>query len=398
MKYKYPLQSYPWSLLDRIKVASFVLDYRNRLTMGEMVKEFENQFESFCNHEVKCVATSSGSTANSLMLEMFLQANDIEVKDVTFFCNSTTWTSNVTPLIMRGCNVEFIDINLYDFSMDYKVLEEKLKKNKSQYKVIWLTCLIGFSPNVYRLNQLAKKYNTYLFADVCEAAGTYLDDKPLLAHFDMATTSTYIAHLSSSIEGGMLFINNKFNIKIPYYYFAQLIRNHGLIRSLPVYSKIRCNAEVENPEIDPEFLFEVVGTNWRMSDLHAYMGILDFKRFPKYIKHRKKIWNYFISKLDSQYYWNSFTIEVTAFCLPVIVKDKKIDVGELKSKVNKAGWETRPIIAFLPEHKPFRKYAKEESFPNSEFLARRGFYCGLANNLKIKDVDKLLEVLNRPIK
>ena len=391
MDFKYKLQSYPWSLLDRIKVASFILNSNNRLTMGEKVEEFEHCFESFCNNEIKCVATSSGSTANSLMLETFLQSHEIDVKDITFFCNSTTWASNVTPLIMRGCNIEFVDINLYDLSVDYVELDKKLKSNQSRYKVIWLTCLIGFSPDIMLLKSLAKRHNAFLFADICEAAGTFYYNESLFNYFDMATTSTYIAHLSSSIEGGMLFVNRIFS---KYYDYAKLIRNHGLIRSLSKDNTIRLKSESGNPEIDPEFLFETVGTNWRMSDLHAYMGILDFKRFPKYIEHRKRVWSYFIDRLDPRYYKTTFTSDVTAFCLPIIVIHPHISVRDLKYTVNNAGWETRPIISFLPEHKPFKSYGKGEAFPKSELLARRGFYCGLANNLTIRDVDELLKVLN----
>lgn len=392
MSYKYPLQVYPWTFMDRLKAATFILNSRNRLTIGPQTKNLEKQFELFCNNTVNCVATSSGSTANSLMLEVAIQVEKFNVQNTIFFCCSTSWASNVTPMIMRGYKVQFVDINLYDFSFDYEKLETELKNSRIKNKVIWTTCLIGFSPDVDRLRYLANKYNAFLFADVCEAAGTYYKSKPLLSCFSMATTSTFLAHISSSIEGGILFIDKN---RHDYYIHALMIRNHGLTRGLSADSAYRKKAEEDNPDIDPEFLFQVIGTNYRISDLHSYFGLLDLARFPKYIKHRQTVWQYFINKLNPSKFRREFSKDVTAFCLPIFLNEENLsEISDIKKILNNYGWETRPVISFLPLCPPFRFLSVEKNYPNSEILHNRAAYVGLSNNLTKQDIDGLISILN----
>lgn len=391
MTFKYPLQQYSWSLLDRLKIAAFVLNKNNRLTCGPMVQKWENQFEHFADPylgKISCVATSSGSTANALMLEAFLQANKIKPEDTEFFCCSTTWGSNVSHLIMRGCKVKFVDINLDDLSFNYNTLEKELEKSAAKHKIVWITSLIGWSPNLGRLKNIKERQQCFMFADLCESTGTFWDDKSLLSLFDMSTTSSFLAHFISSIEGGILFIKDQ-----RYYEPALSIRNHGLTRGLPMSSPIRVAAEKSNNTIDPQFLFEFIGTNYRLSDLHALYGILDTERLSKYIIHRKDMAHIFFDELDLKYKHLSL-LDATPFCLPIITD--KINVNNIKGVLNDAGWETRPIISFLPLSPAYKSYADDlGQYPNSQYLHDNGCYVGLNNNLKKKDVWGLVRILNR---
>lgn len=386
--FRFPLQVYPWTFLDRIKIALFCLNKKNRLSMGPKVAEYEKLFENFAQNEVKAVAVSSGSQANHLMLETWLQTTNIDIKNVTFFCCATTWASNLSPILMRGGNVELIDINKEDFSFDYKKLELALKRNKSAAKVIWTTALIGFSPNIGFLKYLADKYDCELFADLCEATGSWWNDKPLISCFDMATTSTFLAHFTSSIEGGFLFINKDFR---DYHTNAQLIRNHGLTRVLDSENLVKIAAEKNNPNIDPEFLFEKIGTNMRMTDLAAYYGILDFKRFEKYLFQRWRLWTIFLGYLNDNFY-KGYSEEVSPFCLPIIAK--KNNLKQIKEKLKELGWESRPIICNMSVAPAYKHLAKRKKFPVSDWLQENGCYVGLNNHLKEKDIIKLCQELN----
>ena len=171
---RYPLQTDNFNFWDRIKAALFVLNKKNRLTTGPKVLELERKWEKIAGIQTKCVAVSSGSTANHLLVETFIQSLSLDPKDIIVFVPSTTWASSVSPWIMRGCKIVFVDINLGDFSFNYDELEKKLEsyKNPKKIKVIWPTALIGFIPNVNRLKQLKEKYNTY-FVGCCKKRALY---------------------------------------------------------------------------------------------------------------------------------------------------------------------------------------------------------------------------------
>jgi dTDP-4-amino-4,6-dideoxygalactose transaminase len=391
MKMRYPLQTDNFTLWDRIKAAFFVLNKNNRLTTGPKVIELERKWEQISGPDTKCVAVSSGSTANHLLVETFIQSLNLNPKDITVFVPSTTWASSVSPWIMRGCKIVFVDINLTDFSFDYKELEKKLEsaKNSKKVKVIWPTALIGFIPDIKKLNELKEKHNAYLFADLCETTmGEYLD-KNILRCFDMATTSFFWAHQICGIEMGMLFMQDSFIKNSEFYINAQMIRSHGLTRVLPKENNVRQYIEKNNPDVDPEFLFYKVGTNYRTTDLNAFFALMDTERYYKYINQRKETWQYFVSSLPCDYIKPN--INIVPFCLPIINANK--DIKELKRNLNKNGWETRPIICFLPINPAFKEYAGNDTFPNSSFLNKNGFYVGLNKDISKAEIDQLISLL-----
>jgi CDP-6-deoxy-D-xylo-4-hexulose-3-dehydrase len=389
--YQYPLQTDNFSLLDRIKAALFIINKKNRLTSGPKVLELERKWEKISGPNTKCIAVSSGSTANHLLVETFLQSLNLDPKDVTVFAPSTTWASSISPWIMRGCKIVFVDINLNDFSFNYEQLEKKLEavKGSKKAKVIWPTALIGFVPDIKKLNELKEKYNTYLFADLCETTmGEYLG-KNILSCFDMATTSFFWAHQICGIEMGMLFMKEEFIKNSEIYINAQMIRSHGLTRVLPKGNVTREEIEKNNPDLDPEFLFYKIGTNYRTTDLNAFFALLDTERYYDYINQRKEIWKYFVSKLPESY--RKLNPEIIPFCLPLITESRP--VKHIKKILNLNGWETRPVICYLPINPAFKDFARGETFPNSEFLNKNGFYVGLNKDVKQEDIDKLVNLL-----
>ena len=386
-RFKYPLQTDNFTLLDRLKVALFVLNKRNRLTFGPKVIQLEETWENIAKS--KCVATSSGSTANSLLFETFLQTHNYDPKNITVFCPSTTWASSVTPIIMRGMEVKFVDINLTDFSFDYAKLAQELKtrENDGKIKVIWPTALIGFIPDIDRLRGLAKEFGAYLFADLCECTIGEYKGHNILNCFDMATTSFFWAHQLTAIEFGILFIKPELEKE---YHNALSIRSHGLTRVLPI--KLRESIEKHHPNIDKEFLFDKIGTNWRNTDIHAMFGLLDTKRLDFYTKFRKDLWRYFLDRLPNHF--RPLNREIVPFCLPFVLKENNPKyIKSIKNILNENGWETRPIICYLPINPAFVKYGSGDVYENSRFLNNNGFYVGLNKDLKTKDIDKLLNLV-----
>lgn len=388
---RYPLQTDNFNFWDRIKAALFVLNKKNRLTTGPKVLELERKWEKIAGIQTKCVAVSSGSTANHLLVETFIQSLSLDPKDIIVFVPSTTWASSVSPWIMRGCKIVFVDINLGDFSFNYDELEKKLEsyKNPKKIKVIWPTALIGFIPNVNRLKQLKEKYNTYLFADLCETTMGNYYGKNILSCFDMATTSFFWAHQICGIEMGMLFMQESFIKNSEFYINAQMIRSHGLTRVLPKGNVTRKTIEDSAPEVDPEFLFYKIGTNYRTTDLNAFFALMDTERYYSYINQRRDIWEYFIANLPQEY--RKLNSNIVPFSLPLISDTKPIK--EVKKKLNENGWETRPVICYLPINPAFKQFAKGENFPNSKFLNDNGFYVGLNKDITLKNIDKLISLL-----
>jgi CDP-6-deoxy-D-xylo-4-hexulose-3-dehydrase len=373
-KFLWPLNNSSFTILDRIKICLFFLNFKNFWTQGKYVKKFEEVFAKFVGCKF-AVFVANGSVANTL-LAMFLKDNlKSKAKEIIF--PSTTWTTSISPFIREGFTPKFIDISLDDCCLDLSLTEEYLKKNHKKVAAIFCVSLIGQVPDIKKLQYLEKKYNVRVFLDNCENTLGLYKNKNISSYFT-STTSTYFGHQIQSVEGGFVFTNSKEE----YNYFL-MARNHGMTRSLSVYNID--NSLYKNPDVNPLFDFNIVGNNFRNTDVHAFIGLLDFSRVDGYIKKRHKIYNQIVELLgkDNLILPKEF-LERTAvpFCFPILSKDKNF-IDKVLSFCREKGVETRPIISGnLLRQTCYKKYGDYKKFKNSEFLHQNGFYIGIFPSLK----------------
>lgn len=392
--YKWPLAEDSFTIWNRIKIASFILNKNNQLTMGKKVEEFEDLMTQ--KYGVKALGVSSGSAANQLIFELYKQRNPEKFKNSLVICPVVTWISSISPAIMAGYKIKFCDINLQDFCFDYDKLEQILEKNKHKNLIIWPTALIGHCPDFNKLQSLAIKYHAQLWGDFCENQFSTYNGASIFSQVGISSLSCYFSHMTVSLEFGFVFFADSRD-----YEYAKMLRNHGLTRSLDNNSKLKQKIENKYSNIDKQFLFGMLGTNLRPTDCHAVWGLQDMKRADKYKEHRKKIYKYFINKLDNnKYYFPNYTTlqlngqETVGFCIPIFRKDNKIE--EVKKELNKNGISTRPLIGGCLTLQPcFEKYHNAKDFKNGLWISEHSCYVGLLNSLKYKDIDNLVELLNK---
>lgn len=388
------LASDSFTIWDRIKVALFVLNKNNQLTMGKKVEEFENIMTE--KYGVQALATSSGSSAIQLIFELWKQRNPEKFKNSLVICPVVTWISSISPAVMAGYNIQFCDVNLEDFCFDYAKLERILEDNKNKNLIIWPTALIGHCPDFDKLKDLAKRYNAELWGDFCENQFSTYKGESIFSQVDISALSCYFSHMCTSVEFGFVFFKDTKE-----YEYAKMLRNHGLTRSLDSGSFLRKKIEVENERIDQQFLFGMLGTNLRPTDCHAIWGLQDIKRADKYKQHRKEVYRYFWKNLDSgKYYLPNYDYigyeyqEHVGFCLPIFRRDSKIEV--VKKLLNNNGISTRPLIGGCLTLQPsFKQYHNADETPNGMWIHEHGAYVGLHYHIKRKHIDKLVDFLNK---
>ncbi len=375
----WPLNVNNFNFLDRLNIAFFILNKKNRWTQDKQVKKFEEKMATFMDSKY-AVFCSSGSTANT-MIAMMLRDQAPSKNSIIF--PSTTWTTSVAPFVREGFIPKFIDVNLEDLCIDYSKLEETLKQN-DDILCIFATSLLGFVPDIEKLQQLADKYSVKLMLDNCENTFGKFKNKNI-SSYTTSSTSTYFGHQLQSIEGGFVFTSSEQE-----YEYLQMLRNHGMTRSLE--NPLKYN----NPNVDNRFDFYCLGSNFRNTDFNAFVGLIDLSKANAYIEKRKQIYTHFSSSLNSNYLLPKEYAdrESVAFSLPIIFNNEKNKIKALKFCLEQ-GIETRPIISGnLLRQTCYKQFASYEEFPNSEFLHKCGFYIGLHNKLKFSQVDKVVKYLN----
>ena len=391
--FKWFLNDSNFTWRDRIKICKFFLNPKNRWTQDKYVVEYEDQWKKYTEAKY-ALMVSSGSTANTLIAQYAKYSNPNK-NEIVF--PAVTWQTSVSPWIHQGFKPKFIDVNLKNFSIDIDALEKYLETNKKKVNTVFVTSLIGLTPDIPRLKFLCESYNVELKLDNCENSfGSYFDESIYswrhVCSDLTSSTSTYFGHQTTTgSEGGMIFTSNEEE-----FVFYVLNRSHGLTRELGRYNLSKDYKKIlSNKLVDPLFDFNVLGNNYRSTNIAAFMGLLDFNKIYDYIVRRVELYELFSSNLDTSRYLlptENIVCRDVPFCLPIISKKNKLKL--IKKHLIEESIEYRPIISGnLLRHTCYKEYDNYKDFKNAEILHKRGLYVGLHNQVKESQIIKLVMVL-----
>ena len=140
-----------------------------------------------------------------------------------------------------------------------------------------------------------------------------------------------------------------------------------------------------------------------MNEISAALGVEQIKRFPKFLKIRKRNYDYLISKIIKK---NSFDIvkfenkpfHGSYYCLCLVIKDKKINRLDVINKLNNEGVGTS---IYYPKPIPQMSYYKKKygysskKFKNAEKFSYRSIALPLGTHLKKKDLNLVTNAINK---
>lgn len=248
------------------------------ITQGPKVKEFEDGFAQ--RHKVDfAFAVSNCTTALHLaLLAIGVQPGD-EVLVPAF-----TWVSTANAVLYCGAIPIFIDIDPLTFNIDVTQIKSKLT---SRTKAIIPVHLFGLCADIAAIKQIAPGIK--IIEDAACAAGAGLDGMPAGALGDIGCFSFHPRKSVTTGEGGMLTTSDpelaeKLN----------RLRNHGA----SISEEQRHHGP--RPYILPEF--DVVGYNYRMTDLQGALGIVQLKKLDHFISERQK-WAMFYNEQLGDISW-----------------------------------------------------------------------------------------------
>lgn len=409
MGYRWPLSDSNFTWLDRLKICKFFLNPKNQWTAGKLVQEYENAWAAYTGSKY-VVMTGSGSASNTLIAAYTRTQNKERNIIVT---SPVGWMTTYSPWLKEGFQLKFIDINLRNLSINVDKLRAYLINNHQKVACIFIPSILGFSPDLFELRDLGKKYNIDIKLDNCESSNNFYGDKSINNYFT-SSTSLFFSHIhTTGAESGLIFTNNKEEYK--YYLMA---RAHGLTRSLIPYVKdtnksyedgIGANEliwedvkNIQNKELrDHRFDFNLLGNNYRSSDIYAFIGSLDFKRRAYYNQRRRDLYFEFSSGIDPTKF---LIIQRGAgdvpFAIPIILKQT---YGDLQKRLDSCfkvcddlGIEYRLLVSGnILRSTAFKHLERHpEKFEYTERIHNGAFYVGLNPRLKNWQVRELTEELN----
>ena len=125
--------------------------------------------------------------------------------------------------------------------------------------------LYGQPSDMDAIMAIAKKYRLYVIEDCAEAHGATFDGKKVGSFGDIGCFSFFANKVITTGEGGMCVTNSlALNDKM------KMLRDHGMSR-------------------DKKYWHEIVGYNYRMTNLQASIGVAQLERIDVILKEREKI-------------------------------------------------------------------------------------------------------------
>ena len=239
---------------EEIKAVTAVLK-SGMLAQGPKVAEFEAKFTKFIGTSY-AIATSSGTTA----LHVALLAHGIGPGDEVI-TSPFTFIASANSILYTGARPVFVDIDEKTFNIDPEKIEAKIRMRGKRTKAIMPVHLYGQPAEINRIMTIARKYKLAVIEDACQAHGAQFRGQKA-GSFGTGTFSLYPTKNMTTGEGGMITTNSKEIADN-----CNLIRAHG--------SKVK-------------YYHDVLGFNFRMTDIAGAIGIEQLKKLPQFNRARQK--------------------------------------------------------------------------------------------------------------
>lgn len=295
------------------------------LTQGPQVARFEKGFAD--RHEVKhALAVTSATTGLHLALAAIGIGPGDEVIVPAF-----TWVATANVVLYCGATPVFVDVDRATNNIDPADLARKVT---SKTKAVIVVHLFGLCADMDAIRAVLPA-GVRIIEDAACAAGAAYKGTPAGALADAGVFSFHPRKSITTGEGGMLTTNDDGLADV-----ANMLRNHGAAISEEQRHK------GPRPYLLPEF--NLLGFNYRMTDLQAAVGNVQLTKLDQYIAERDRWAAFYRQELaslgwlstpdvptDGRHAWQAYVTYVDPATAPIPRND-------IMERLQAAGVSTRP--------------------------------------------------------
>jgi dTDP-4-amino-4,6-dideoxygalactose transaminase len=328
---------------------------------GELLKALESRLREYLKAQ-NVVLVSNGTLALHLAFRSLKLKGEVITTPFTFAA-----TTNI--LVWEGLTPVFGDIDKHTFNLDPSDVENKITDKTS---AILAVHVYGNPCDVHELQKIAKKHDLKLIYDGAHAFGVEYDAKPITDYGDITTLSFHATKVFNTIEGGALVVKNKEIAKE-----ISLLRDHG---------------------IASEEHIELPGTNAKMNEFQAAMGLCNLDDIKDKIQKRKKIYELYRQELEGNVVFQRIMASKYNFSyMPLCLKNFR-QREETCSELVRNGIKSRKyFFPLTAEAEYFKnagvnlvsKYCLREAFD----ISRRVLCLPLYPDLQMRSVRRIVRIM-----
>jgi perosamine synthetase len=311
---------------------------------GAYIGRFERAFAEFCRvrHAIAC---SSGTAA----LHLALLALGIGPGDEVIV-PTLTYVATANAVAYCGARPVFVDSEPATWNIDPEGIEARITPRT---RGVIAVHLYGHPADMRAVQAVARRHDLFVLEDAAEALGAVERGRRVGAIGDLAAFSFYGNKVLTTGEGGMVTCDDDLAAKR-----VRRFKEQGNAAGRPYWA-------------------EVVGYNYRMTNIAAAIGLAQLERIDWHLARRRENAGRYRAalagcgalSLAGEQPWARHTYWMNCALLD---EGSALEQGELIAALAERGIETRPVFYPLHTLPIYREAAQGQSFPVAESVASRG--------------------------
>lgn len=354
------------------------LKYNEISTYGRFIEKFENEVKLVSKAKFS-IATTSGSVG------LFLALKAINInKDDIVITPSYTFAATTNSIIHSSATPLLFDINENDMTIDlnevYNFLKTKTYKKghhyfhqKTKKRIYCILPVTTFSiiPNMDEIKRIAKEFNLKIIVDAASAIGSSYNNESLLNYSDIVVYS-FNGNKSITSGGGGVVVtnNNKFSKKV------SLLSTNAKSKKIP-------------------YTYEDIGYNFKITNIHAAIGLGQIENLKKIFGKKQKIQNYYKKKINNINFkfpsipsWSK-----NVLWLNFIISNNKENFNKLRKKFKLINYNLNTF--WKPIHLQKKKlFIKASKFNVTEKIWNKIIILPSSTKLNVRDLNKVINKIN----
>ncbi len=322
---------------------------------GELVLELEDKLKEYLNIPY-IILTANGT----LPMQIALKTLGITGEVIT---TPFSYVATTAVIVWEQCTPVFVDIHPEYLTIDETKIEAAITPRT---QAILATHVYGNPCNVEAIEDIAERHHLKVIYDAAHAFGVTYKGKSIFTYGDVSTCSFHATKIFHTGEGGGMFCSDE--ELYHQLYFHHNFGHHGTLE------------------------FYGLGTNAKMSELQAAMGLSVFPYFEKIKKDRensKNIYDSHLKDLDIRKLQIRDGTDWNLSYYPVVFRNEKILLRVLE-QLKKS--EIYPRRYFYPALNSLN-YVKYQSMPVTESIAPRVLCLPMFADMKKEDVEFISNVI-----
>jgi perosamine synthetase len=338
---------------------------------GKYVKAFEESFAAYCGVKY-AVAVTNGTVA----LHLALVATDIKQGDEVIIPNFTMIASAFS-VCYTGATPVFVEADSDTWNLDVNKIEEKITQRT---KAIMPVSIFGQPCDMDKIWELASKYKLNIIEDAAESHGAVYKGRKTGSLADITAFSFFANKNLTTGEGGIVVTNDE-----------------------ELYNKARYFKNLCFPLDAPrDYRHNDIGFNYRMSNIHAAIGLAQVEKADEYKALRIKnaaIYEEYLKDIPGITIQKTLKNTTSVHWMNGIIVNPDLygkQRSELIIHLKNNNVETRPFFVGMNRQNSLINFGCNHTgdYLVTDLLSSNGLYLPSSSNLSRMDIEHICELIN----